>query len=170
MKIVQSAPLQPYWDLLVTHLKVNNDARWVLNDQNLPNKRELVFLVALDVEEVVGSLTLFRQIVVVPQTEWAGERDRVLRDIEGNPFYETFVQTFRVAEMYRRRGIGRALQEEALAITKALGCIQMRSWSSIDAEANYQLKLSLGFGFHPEIQKTPRGLRVSGGYFVKRVD
>jgi GNAT superfamily N-acetyltransferase len=72
--------------------------------------------------------------------------------------------------MHRRKGIGRALQEEALVITKELGCIQMRSWSSLDAMANYQLKLNLGFGFHPEIQETPSGLRVSGGYFVKRVD
>jgi hypothetical protein len=61
------------------------------------------------------------------------------------------------------------LQEAALDFAKESSCIQMRSWSSLDKPANYQLKISLGFAFHPEVQQTPSGLRVSGGYFVKRV-
>jgi hypothetical protein len=29
--------------------------------------------------------------------------------------------------------------------------------------------MEMGFGFHPEIQETASGLKVSGGYFVKVV-
>jgi hypothetical protein len=61
------------------------------------------------------------------------------------------------------------LQLAALEKTRELGCFQMRSWSSLDKPANYQLKLSLGFGFHPEVQDTASGLKVSGGYFVRTV-
>jgi len=120
-------------------------------------------------DQVVADLTLLKCPIEVPSSEWAGDRDRLLRDESGQPLYETFVQTFHVAEEHRRKGYGRALQLEALQVTKELGCIQMRSWSSLDKPANYQLKLSLGFGFHPEIQQTASGLKVSGGYFVKRV-
>jgi len=119
--------------------------------------------------QVVADLTLIKRPIEIPPSEWAGERDRILRDASGQPLYETFVQTFRVNEEHRRKGYGRALQLEALRLTKELGCIQMRSWSSLDKPANYALKLSLGFGFHPEIQETSSGLKVSGGYYVKRV-
>ena len=154
---------------MVEHLKEVNDARWVIDEQDQPLSSDLIFLSGVVDGVVAGSLTLARQPIVSPETEWAADRDRTLRDVEGNPLFETLVYTFKVVEVYRRQGIGRALQERALQVTRELGCIQMRSWSSLDAEANYQLKLSLGFGFHPEIQETPSGLKVSGGYFVKRV-
>ncbi|MEJ2758757.1 MAG: GNAT family N-acetyltransferase [Anaerolineales bacterium] len=106
---------------------------------------------------------------LIPPTEWAGDRDRTLRDADGKPLYETLVETFFVDSPHRRRGHGRDLQLAALEKTRELGCFQMRSWSSLDKPANYQLKLSLGFGFHPEVQDTASGLKVSGGYFVRTV-
>jgi GNAT superfamily N-acetyltransferase len=169
MKIVQIDIDNIEWPALVEHLREVNDARWVIDDQDQPLSPDLIFLGGVVEGVVAGSLSLARQPIVSPETEWAGDRDRALRDVDGNPLFETLVYTFKVAEAYRRQGIGRALQERAMQITRDLGCIQMRSWSSLDAEANYQLKLSLGFGFHPEIQETPSGLKVSGGYFVKRV-
>ena len=82
---------------------------------------------------------------------------------------ETFAQTFAVEEVYRRRGHGRALQLEALTLTKDLGAHQMRSWSSLDKQANYALKMNLGFAVCPAVYETDAGLKVSGVYFVKTV-
>ena len=59
------------------------------------------------------------------------------------------VLAFGVLPAWRRRGIGRALQQAAIAAARARGCYQVRSRSSGDAVANHQLKLSLGFGVHP---------------------
>lgn len=169
MEIVQLKPESAEWPLLVAYLKSGNDARWVLDDEDQPKEDSLIFLVGSADGEVMASLTLIRQEITIPETEWSTDMDRTLRDQAGQPLYETFVQTFRVDEAHRRKGIGRALQIAALRVTEEAGCIQMRSWSSLNASANYALKLSLGFGFHPEVQQTASGLRVSGGYFVKRV-
>ena len=169
MKILQLTPDSPEWPAYVAHLYANNDARWVLDENDLPLQENLTFFAAMVDGEEVGSISVIRQEITIPETEWAGDRDRVLRDQEGNPLYEILVQTFRVEKAHRRKGYGRALQEAALDYAKQSGCIQMRSWSSLDKNANYALKLSLGFGFHPEVQLTASGLKVSGGYFVKRV-
>jgi GNAT superfamily N-acetyltransferase len=158
------------WSALVLHLKACDQARWVLTDTGEPKEENLTFLGVVIEEEVVANLTLKKQQITIPPTEWAGDRDCRLLDEFGRPLYETFVQTFFVDEAHRRKGYGRALQQEALRQTALLGCIQMRSWSSLDKFANYRLKLNLGFGFHPEIQETANGLKVSGGYFIKRVD
>jgi hypothetical protein len=79
------------------------------------------------------------------------------------------VQTFHVNETNRRSGLGERLQQHALTVTRDLGCYQMRSWSSLDRDANYLLKLKLGFAAHPAVYKTESGLEVSGIYFVKKV-
>jgi GNAT superfamily N-acetyltransferase len=169
IEIKQLAPDEADWQSLVDCLRVGGDAHWVLDEYGQPKTDDLVFLAGLVDGQVVGQLVLRRQPIMIPATEWAAERDRLLRDPDGEPLYETLVQTFRVVEAHRRQGVGRAMQLRALDLTKALGCIQMRSWSSLDKPANYHLKLSLGFGFHPEVQETPSSLKVSGGYFVKRV-
>jgi GNAT superfamily N-acetyltransferase len=169
MTIIRLTPKNPQWPSFVDHLKACNDAQWVLDESGLPLKENLVFFAALADGDAVGSISLIRQEITIPETDWAGDRDRVLRDEHENPFYEILVQTFRVNQVHRRKGYGRALQQAALNFAKESGCMQMRSWSSLDKKANYALKLSLGFGFHPEVQLTASGLRVSGGYFVKRV-
>ncbi|MFN2146554.1 MAG: GNAT family N-acetyltransferase [Anaerolineales bacterium] len=169
MKIHQLTPASPEWALFTAHLKAVNDAEWVLDEDDLPKQENLFFFAAIVDRNVVGSISVIRQEITIPETEWAADRDRTLRDPEGNPYYEILVHTFRVEKAHRRKGYGRALQEAALNLARETGCIQMRSWSSLDKQANYALKLSLGFGFHPEVQQTASGLRVSGGYFVKRV-
>ena len=167
--VLRVSPDHVQWPLLVSHLTASGDARWVLVEESLPKGSHLIFLGAVIGERIAGSLTLKIQPVVIPATEWAGERDLSLQDPNGELIYEMFIQTFIVEEGYRRMGIGRALQEEGLKQTKQHGCYQMRSWSSLDKKENYQLKLGMGFGFHPEIQETVSGLKVSGGYFVKVV-
>lgn len=166
--VAQFTPEHARWNALVAQLRACDQARWVLDD-DLPKEQGLVFLGVANGEDVIANLTLKKQAITMPASEWAGERDRRLLGVDGEPLYETFVQTFFVDEDQRRKGYGLALQQEALEVSAQLGCIQMRSWSSLDKPANYQLKLKLGFAFHPEIQETPSGLRVSGGYFVKRV-
>jgi GNAT superfamily N-acetyltransferase len=119
--------------------------------------------------QVVGNLTLMKQALTIPPSEWAGEQDLCLYGANGELLYEMFVQTFSVDEAYRRRGIGRTLQEEGLRQTQLMGCYQMRSWSSLDRSENYRLKFGMGFAFFPAIYETAGGLKVSGGYFVKVV-
>ena len=46
----------------------------------------------------------------------------------------------------------------------------MRSWSSLDRRENYALKLGMGFAMDPAVHEAAGGQRVSGVYFVKRVD
>ena len=47
------------------------------------------------------------------------------------------MQTFAVEPDFRRQGHGRALQLAALDMSARLGCYQMRSWSTVDKQANY---------------------------------
>ncbi len=169
MQIKQLTPQDVEWAAYCAHLRACNHAQWVLDDNNQPKDEAMIFIGGMVDGEVVGSLTLIVQPITVPETEWVGDRERTIPGPDGNPLTETLVETFYVDRDHRRHGIGQALQEKALEITAAQGCCQMRSWSSLDKPANYQLKLKLGFGFHPEVQVTASGLKVSGGYFVKRV-
>ncbi len=70
------------------------------------------------------------------------------------------VRAFGVAAKYRNKGIGRALQVEAMERARAKGCYQLRSRSPYEAQENYSLKISLGFGVHPS-------LTSDSVYFVK---
>lgn len=70
------------------------------------------------------------------------------------------VRAFGVMPEYRNRGIGKALQEEAMKQAKAKGCYQLRSRSEYEAQENYSLKISMGFGVHPS-------LTSDSVYFVK---
>ncbi len=169
MQVLRVDSEHPLWQSLVNHLSSTGDKRWVLTENGLPANENLVFLGGLIDDQIVGNLTLKKQPIIIPASEWAGDRDLQLRDTEGEPVYEMFVQTFSVEEAYQRKGIGRSLQEEGLRQTKLLDCYQMRSWSSLDKSSNYQLKLGLGFGFHPAIFETDSGLKVSGGYFIRGV-
>ena len=67
--------------------------------------------------------------------------NKTILSAEGKTLTETFVQTFFVDEGFRRHGLGERLQLEGLAVTRALGAYQMRSWSSLDKPVNYQLKI-----------------------------
>ncbi len=80
----------------------------------------------------------------------------------GEELVEAKVLAFGVLAPYRRRGIGRALQQEALQRTRAQGCYQLRSHSGGDHLKNHQLNLSMGFGVHPVV----RGADRHGVYFV----
>lgn len=67
---------------------------------------------------------------------------------EGRLYTEAKILAFGVPEVYRRQGIGRALQEAAIRFAYDLGCWQIRSFSDTGYDANYQVKLSLGYAVH----------------------
>ena len=169
MQVFHYSPDKPNWQDYAAHLRRCGQDRWVLNKHSKPLTKEIIFLGIEKDNAVVASLTIKVQPIVIPATEWAEGMATELKDAAGDPLKETFVQTFFVEEAYRRHGLGEALQLEALNATHQLGCCQMRSWSSLDKPANYQLKLKLGFGAHPAVYETDSGLKVSGIYFVKRV-
>lgn len=171
MRVRRLEPPDPLGSDLVRHLRESGHDRFTLDDAQRPLAGVHV-LVAEDAGRVVGSLGLRLQPIVAPETDWSRkeERDPRLADANGRPLTETFVQAFFVEKGWRRRGIGRRLQEAGLALTRELGACQMRSWSSLDRPANYRLKRSMGFAMHPATQTSWAGQPVSGVYFVKRVD
>ncbi len=169
MEILRTDPDHALWAEYAAHLRHTNQARWVLGDDDQPTE-PFWFLGAAEDGQVVGNLALKEQGISMPATEWSGGVDKPLLDAEGVPVRETFVMTFFVEAPHRRRGIGRALQEAAVAWTRERGCLQMRSWSSLDRPENYAMKLSMGFAMHPSVHDAAGGFQVSGVYFVKRVD
>ena len=169
MEILRVDPDHALWERYAAHLHRVNQAWMLLGEGDLPTAPFLC-LAAVDDGAVVGNLALREQVVTMPPTEWSGGVERPLCDAAGTPVRETFVQSFCVEAPHRRRGIGRALQEAAVAWTRERGCAQMRSWSSLDRPENHALKLSMGFAMHPSTHDAAGGFQVSGVYFVKRVD
>lgn len=159
MPVERFSPDHPLWSAYQDHLVHEDIARWVIahNGRPFPGVH---FWGVVEGSAVIGHISLLVQDIVSQATP-------VKRN--GITLRETFVQTFSVDERYRRRGHGKALQLAALALTKGLGCYQMRSWSSWDKPANYALKLSLGFAVHPAIYKTESEQEISGVYFIKVV-
>ncbi len=99
-------------------------------------------LVAAKSGRVVGFLRFVVQ-------EIGPDSDRPSLTLRGEPMREAYVLAFGVADDFRRRGIGAALQHELIEQATTRGCHQVRSRSAGDRLANHELKLSLGFGVHP---------------------
>lgn len=156
------------WQSFTRHLasaKMLNHATY--NGEPKPDCFYLGITVA---EVVVGHISIKKQPLIIPASSLCGNQERSLTGQDGDTLYEAFVQTFAVEEAHRRRGYGRALQEAALQKARGLGCYQIRSWSSADKEANYALKISLGFAALPALYPMPGGAPISGVYFVKRIE
>jgi GNAT superfamily N-acetyltransferase len=162
-------PYHSRWPAYVAHLERVAMARDVALEPDGRPKDGAIYLGVVAAGEVVGNIAITVQDMIVPATEWSGGRETPLTAADGRPLRETFVESFGVEEAYRRRGFGRVLQLAALDLTRALGCYQMRSWSSVDKQANYALKLALGFAAHPAIYVSRRGVPISGVYWVKTV-
>ncbi len=168
MTVERFSPQHALWPAYLAHLERVDMARWVIGEDGLPLEG-LHFLGAVEKNRVIGNISLKLQDIVSPATNWSGGRETTIVGLDGQPLRETFVCTFAVEKSFRRRGHGRALQLAALALTRALGAYQMRSWSSLDKPANYALKISLGFAVHPATQQSVSGYPVSGVYFIKTV-
>lgn len=152
MMIQHFTPDLADWPALVAHLQRTGDARWVLDAQGEPFDC-VFYLGVVDRREVVGSITIKLQPMLIPATEWSGGAETPVCGPDGRELHETFVQTFSVEPAHRR-----------------LGAYQMRSWSSLDRPENYALKLRLGFAVYPAIFVAGNGQEISGVYFVKTVE
>ena len=155
----------PYWNSLLKHLESVNMFRYGLIDgEAKPNT--YYFGIIID-ESVIAHISIKQQPLLIPES-YLIKPEKTQLMIGQTALTETFVQTFAVDEAFRRRGYGRALQQTAIDKTRALGCYQMRSWSSADRPANYALKLSMGFAVLPSLYPMPGGQPISGVYFVMK--
>ncbi|MBN1679769.1 MAG: GNAT family N-acetyltransferase [Anaerolineae bacterium] len=168
MKVEQFTPKHRLWPSYLAHLRRVDMMRRVLDDQDQPHT-SICYLGAISDDSVVGHLTFKVQNIVVPASLLSDGNAVILTGADGKRLRETFVQTFAVDEDHRRQGYGRSLQVAALALSKAFGCYQMRSWSPLDKPANYLLKIGLGFSMYPALSDNEDGKPVGGVYFVKTV-
>lgn len=168
-KVERITPEHTLWARMVEHLQVGDWDRWVLDpDGNLPSNLYLIGIT--EAGRVVGHISIQVQGIVVPATEWSDNKTSAITNHDGMALRETFVQTFGVEEVHRRKGYGRILQAAAIDLSRELGAYQMRSWSSLDKPANYALKVSMGFAVCPAIYEVPStGQKISGVYFVQRL-
>ena len=81
---------------------------------------------------------------------------------QGRTLFEAKIIAFGVLPHERNRGVGRALQQKAMGRAHELNCCQVRSRSDYGNDANYHLKISLGFGIQPSLEN-------DSVYFVKAI-
>ena len=137
----------PEWQELVDVIAHEDQARWAFN----PHFEQFAcyFLAAKQDGNIVGFL-MFVVWDIGPH-----DRDHPPVQMEGETLQEAKIIAFGVKETYRRRGIGRALQEYTLKRAKELDCYQVRSVSDMDHPENHQLKLSMGFAVEPMEREEP---------------
>ncbi len=143
----------PRWAELLEVVESQQQTAWVA--ATYPWHRSTHMVVAAHGAAVVGFLRFVTQIIGEDE-----ELDPVT--LAGEALLEAKVLAFGVLPAERRKGVGRALQERALAAAEQLGCYQVRSHSSGAHSANHQLKLAMGFGIYPIV----RGDDRRGAYFI----
>lgn len=145
----------PRWPEFVACLEMAapEQAPFVLDEHYSAYKCYL--LVALLSNEVVG----FIRFAVQPI---GPEAKCPTLHLDGVPLTEAKIHAFAVREIARNRGVGTALQRQAIRRAKALGCYQVASYSSYGHDANHHIKLSLGFAAQPEVH----GDNHQGVYFI----
>jgi GNAT superfamily N-acetyltransferase len=82
--------------------------------------------------------------------------------MDGETLVEAKIHAFGVHPDFRNQGIGTALQKRAIVRARELGCYQLASYSSYGRDANYHVKLALGFAVQPEVH----GENERGAYFI----
>ncbi|HML24939.1 MAG TPA: GNAT family N-acetyltransferase [Aggregatilinea sp.] len=157
----------PLWDSYLTHLDRVDMARWVV-DMDGCAKPDIICLGAIVEDSVAGHITLRVQDMRVP-VPGRDDAQTTIPGADGLPLRETFINTFAVDVEYRRQGHGRALQTAAIALTKALGCYQIRSWTPFETPVNYATMIALGYAVHPALTTTEHGRTLGGVYFIQTV-
>ncbi len=151
--IAEWASDHPRWAELLEVVESQQQTAWIT--ATYPWHRSTHILVGTHSAAIVGFLRFVTQVI--------GE-DEELEPVmfAGQALIEAKVLAFGVLPVARRKGVGRALQERALAAAEQLGCYQVRSHSSGAQSANHQLKLAMGFGILPIV----RGHDRRGAYFI----
>ena len=137
----------PEWQELVDVITQENQAGWAFNQHFEQFAR--YFLAAKQEGTIVGFL-MFVVWDIGPH-----DRDHPPVQMDGKTLREAKIIAFGVKKAYRRRGIGRALQEYTLQRARELNCYQVRSVSDMDHPENHQLKLSMGFAVEPMEREEP---------------
>ena len=140
-------PHHPDWPCFLAVLDEVEQKDAVSNTHFMPFPRH--FLAARLDGKIVGGL-----FFVVWEI---GPHDRRQPTIEadGVALTEAKIIAFGVKKAYRRRGVGRALQEETIRKARDLGCYQVRSVSQYARSENHRLKLAMGFAVEPMERETP---------------
>jgi GNAT superfamily N-acetyltransferase len=112
-------------------------------------------LVALDDGELAGAIRFAVQPI-------GPEARCPVVHLGETPLTEAKIHVFAVRPVSRCRGIGTQLQRWVIARARDLGCHQVASYSCYDKEANYHIKLMLGFAAQPEVH----GDNEQGVYFL----
>jgi GNAT superfamily N-acetyltransferase len=112
-------------------------------------------LIAIKDDQAAG----FLQFAVVPI---GAEVNCPTLILDGQTLVEAKIHAFAVHPSFRNQGIGTALQKKTILKAKQLGCYQVASYSSYGRDANYHIKLSLGFAVQPEVH----GSQEKGAYFL----
>jgi GNAT superfamily N-acetyltransferase len=92
------------------------------------------------------------------------DEDKPPSIVDGEPAVEAKVVTLHVLDEFRRHGLGRRLQIEAVQRARELGCYQLRSRSPYERAGNHALKAAMGFGISPG-RNRPDGTRDTA-FFV----
>ena len=120
------------------------------------DQRDSRVLVASTKRQIAGLLRL----IVIPI---GPENDLPAVKINEKELLQAKVMNFFVLPEFRRRGIGRRLQEEAIALAKSLSCYQLVSFSYDEHKENHRLKLSMGYAVQPEFRQNGK---AHGLYFI----
>lgn len=168
MAVQKFSQTHTHWAQYLEHTDKHDMTRWITDEQRnaLPDVHYLGYL--LD-GSVVGHLALKEQPLIVPQTEWSRGLEHTVTSENNETLTELYVLTFAVDEEFRRHGYGSTLQRAGLTLGRERRAYQMRSWSSLDKDANFDLKLKLGFAVHPCTCFGPSGEEISGVYFIATI-
>lgn len=150
----------PHWQELIRYIESEQLAYGVLDEQGRVPGAHL--LVAVQAYQLMGFLMFLVQ-PIGPEMDCP-----ILCDREGRALTEAKIRAFHVREEWRGQGIGTALQREVLHMAAAQGCYQVRSRSDFSRQANYAIKLKLGFVAHPAIRSL-KGGEEPGIYWIKRI-
>lgn len=154
IEVSEVAPGTPRFEaVLALAAQVLRQDRYLLTE--VPAALESHLLGAFDGSDCTGFLRYLIQVIGAE----AG-RPPVLSG--GAPLREGYVEAFGVGPLFRRRGIGTRLQDEAARRCKAAGCYQMRSRSPVTSTENYALKLAAGYVLHPSSEN-------DSYYFLRRL-
>lgn len=151
VKIVEMTEDAQLWPQFWSVVELLSQQRYVEVQEE--HFRSSHLLAALMDDQPVGFLRF-----VVQRLGEGEERPPIV--FQGEILYEAKIIAFGVLPQERNRGIGRSLQLEAMKQAQDLNCCQVRSRSDYGKDANYHLKISLGFGIQPSLEN-------DSVYFVK---